>query len=43
MSRNPNPTTVAATHHFFGQVAATLVGLWFRGLHLAPFYGYGYG
>ena len=37
MSRNPNPTTVAATRRLFGRVAATVNKVGFRGLHLAPF------
>ena len=43
VSRNPNPTTVAANRRLFGRVAATVFGLRFRALHLAPFLWLGLG
>ena len=37
MSRNPNPTTVAATRRLFVRIIAYVVELGFRVLHVAPF------
>ena len=37
VSRNPNPTTVAATRRIFGRDTATIVELGFRDLHCTFF------